>query len=319
MAGGIDISSAASGVLAGANVLANVIVTQTSANALATAAGNVWRPPQWNKAATYVLTVPGSVAARTNSLSASNQPGQQNGVYSMQTGVSGQSDQIYVFDAVLVASHNQTLSITEHPVQTGSNISDNAVLRPTIIELEIGMSDAMDSFSSGMWSGNASKSVAAYQQLLKLQKQRVFLSLATRLNSYTNLMIENISASETSKTFAGLRCRITFRQIFVSSVTVGTTGGDNTAEGGSARPQSTDTTKLATVQTTNVTTAEINNNKVLASPTDETQQGNVTNFGGFQVPTSIATDILQRGISIPGAGTYSSSNIDIINTALQSL
>lgn len=306
MAGGIDIPQTAGAALGAASTLGSIIITQ--ANNATLSAADIWRPPQWNKPATYVLTVTSSVASRTNSLGAnSNQ--QQDGTYTVQAGVAAQVNQMFVFDAVMSANHNQTLAITEHPVQTGSNISDNAVLRPAIIELEIGMSDAMDSFSPGMWSGNSSKSVAAYQQLLTLQKQRVFLSLATRLTSYTNLLIENISANETSKSFAGLRCRITFRQIFLAQVVVGNNGD-------SSRPNATDTTKLATVQVTPVTTADINNNKVLASPTDETQQGNVTQFDGFQVPSSISQVLLQKGIAIPGAGTYSSSNIDAINTAL---
>jgi hypothetical protein len=306
MAGGIDISQTAGAALGAASTLGSIIITQAN-NATLTAAP-IWRPPQWNKAATFVLTVPSSVAGRTNSLGALNQTA-PNGQYTVQAGVQNSVDQIFVFDAVLSANHNQTLAITEHPVQTGSNISDNAVLRPTLIELEIGMSDAMDSFTPGMWSGNSSKSVAAYQQLLTIQKQRTFVNLATRLNSYTNLLIENISANETSKSFAGLRCRITFRQIFLAQVVVGNTGNG-------ARPNATDTTKLATVQVNPVTTADINNNKVLASPTDETQQGNITQFDGFQVPSSISQALLQNGIAVPGAGTYSSSNIDAINTAL---
>jgi hypothetical protein len=306
MAGGINIPTTAGGQLGAIASLGSIIITQ--ANNATLSAAPIYRPPAWNKAATYVLTVTSSIAGRTNSLgtSAIQQP---DGTYQVQAGAAAQVNQMFVFDAVLSANHNQTLAITEHPVQTGSNISDNAVLRPAIIELEIGMSDAMDSFAPGMWSGNSSKSVAAYQQLLTLQKQRVFLSLATRLTSYTNLLIENISANETSKSFAGLRCRITFRQIFLSQVVVGNNGD-------SSRPNSTDTTKLATVQVDPVTTADINNNKVLASPSDVTQQGNITQFDGFQVPSSINQLLLQKGIAIPGAGTYSSSNVDIIDTAL---
>src|SRR6202012_1869471 len=103
------------------------------------------------------------------------------------------------------ANHELALNLTKKPIQTGYNISDNAVqVQPNIV-LEIGMSDTMDQFQSGMGTGNASKSVSAFLTMQKLLQNRVLLTLATRLQTYQNVMLIKISAPEDSRTQYGLR------------------------------------------------------------------------------------------------------------------
>ncbi len=151
----------------------------------------------------------------------------------------GISTALYFFDAVLRIEHTEANRITEHPVQNGANISDHAFELPSRLTLEIGMSDAMDSYQKGQFTQVKSRSVSAYQTLLKLKQARIPVTIVTRLKQYTNMVIEQIHAPDDNKTLYGLKCIVSFRQIItaeVSEVTV------------SARPQVTGKTEKGAVQ-----------------------------------------------------------------------
>ena len=64
-----------------------------------------------------------------------------------------------------------------------------------------------------------SRSINAYQVLRKLQEQRIPIKVITRLWTYTNMLIETISATDDNKTAYGLKANVTLKQIFVVNVT----------------------------------------------------------------------------------------------------
>lgn len=126
----------------------------------------------------------------------------------------------YFFDAFLQVNHSSNLKITDHPVESGSTISDHAYMEPVEVTMEIGMSDAMSSLVPGQFNNAYSRSVSAFQLLQKLQSDRVLLFVHTRLRSYSNMMIETISAPDSSKTLFGLKVSITLREVLVSSAQI---------------------------------------------------------------------------------------------------
>jgi len=140
----------------------------------------------------------------------------------------------YFFDAVLREEHITALRITEHPVQTGANISDHAFQLPVQLMMEIGMSDVMDSMVRGQFQTGQGKSVSAYQTLVDLQAQRSPLRVVTKLNAYENMLIEHISSPVSRETTYGMRAVITLRQIITAQVPSTMTD--------SAAPQTTDQT-----------------------------------------------------------------------------
>lgn len=219
--GGIIISEGVAAALAGISILPVRNTTPAPQGGV-----KPWRPPVWAKPALTSITVP----------AASTQP-TIDGSGVMQTTI--QASTMYVFDAVLKLNHMQSITKTSLPIQTGANISDHAYQNPATCILEIGMSDVMDAYSAGMWTAAASKSVAAWQTLLKLMKARVPLTLSTRLDVYTNVLIEKMEAPDDSRTRYGLRASITFSQIFTAITAQQTI---------SARPQTTDLTGSGTVQ-----------------------------------------------------------------------
>lgn len=252
-------------------------VLQALGNLQATALGSVentiaslvgpWRPAQWSGPAQTSIRVPGtaSVAYSTSSLGVVNggsgtpitdDQGNPLNILAatgvgLNTNVTATPDIIYVFDGVLKVEHTQEVELTQHPVQNGANISDHAYIKAARVSMDILMSDAMSSYTLGQWSGAKSKSVNAYQTLLALQIARQPLIITTRLNVYTNMVLQAIHAPDDFRTKHGLRATVIFQQIFVASVA--------TQNAVSSRPQDTGSTGTGSIPTTSVPDSVTNN------------------------------------------------------------
>ncbi|MFL0167651.1 phage baseplate protein [Candidatus Clostridium helianthi] len=143
----------------------------------------------------------------------------------------------YLFDAYFNIDHESTLSITEHPVQTGANVADHAFMQPNILSFEIGMSDVMIDVTYGGFQSfsndSASRSVNAYKILRQLQSDRIMINVYTKLWNYTNMLIESLSASDSNETAYALKANVTLKELLVATVTTVKI---------SERPQKTDLT-----------------------------------------------------------------------------
>jgi hypothetical protein len=223
---------------------------------LANVSDGPYRPSSWQDAPLVTITVPGTAA--TNNASVGQVGGSDSqfptdttpvfggnavaGGFNLKVNAGthpGTSDTIYVFDAVIRTEHQQRITKTEHPVQTGANVADHAIIEAARVVLEIGMSDAMDSFTTGQWTGSHAKSVNAYQTLLSLAKARQPLTVTTRLNVYTNMVLTGISVPDTVETRFALKASVTFEELFTGTIT---------SQQVSSRPDLTGSTNLGTKQ-----------------------------------------------------------------------
>ena len=152
---------------------------------------------------------------------------------------------LYYFDAVIKIDHNRSLRTTDHPVQSGANITDHSFMMPARLSMEIGMSDSMTSYQQGQWDGGSSRSVNAYLTLLNLQKGRLGMTVSTRLDSYENMVIEQIGSQDDYETKYGLKVTVIFKQIITAVV-----GGSLPI---SANPQASQQNKVGTVYPTLLT------------------------------------------------------------------
>lgn len=142
----------------------------------------------------------------------------------------------YLFDAYFDIRHESTLTITEHPVQTGSNIADNAFMQPNTLSFEIGMSDVMKDVSNGNYksfSSDTTRSINAYKILRQLQSDKIPINVYTKLYNYKNMLIETLVASDSNQTAYALKANVTLKELLVATVTTVKI---------SARPQKTDET-----------------------------------------------------------------------------
>ena len=260
-----------------------------------------YRPPQWSRAPMVMVTVPAAGTAGTvhNNIYELGQT--VNGVLTFSSTSTMSYPMSYVFDAVLAAEHDQSLTKTRHPVQTGAAVSSHAYIEPAVLVLYVLMSDVTPQYAAVAqkqspyvqpWTGNTSKSVSAYQTMINLQAQRLPLTVVTRLRTYSNMLIDRIAPREDEKTITGARFRIEFGQVILASTQ---------AAAVSARPNDTNSTGLGAV------------NPVAPSATTQQQFGVPLDPGvsgptgqlNFNVPgVSGDTGTL---VNVPGASNYSSS------------
>lgn len=124
----------------------------------------------------------------------------------------------YFFDATLRVEQVQEAVGTKHPVQVGPAIIDHVYLLPARVTLDVAMSDSMQSFLAGQYSGAGSRSVNAWQTFKAIQAARVPVALATRLQAYQNLWLLDVRATEDRSTSRSLRCMLRFEQIIGAQV-----------------------------------------------------------------------------------------------------
>lgn len=249
-----------------------------------------WRPPQWSKPAMVSVTVPAGY--NTTVPDNTTPPVDENGVGLIVD--NHRSATSYVFDAVLTLDHEQTLTKTHHPVQTGAAISSHAYIEPASLVMYVLMSDVAAQYTASnqtrppyiqTWSGNPSKSVSAYLQMLALQSARIPLTVTTRLRTYQNMLILRVSPREDDKTTTGARFRLEFEQIFVTNTQTAPV---------SARPNDTQNTGLGAV---NVQPPSATVQQQFGVP-EEAQTNRLTGV------TTAAPEPTK--VNIPGAGFFSS-------------
>lgn len=125
----------------------------------------------------------------------------------------------YFFDAVFSVDTEHSLTITQHPVQTGANISDHAFVNPIRMTMQVGVSDCMAYRSGADYGGDGgTKSVQAYRLLCKLQELRTPMQVVTRLNTYKNMLIESIDVSDDVSTLCALKATVNLVQVLVVNV-----------------------------------------------------------------------------------------------------
>lgn len=128
----------------------------------------------------------------------------------------------FFVDAIFTTTTEHTLTITQHPVQTGANIADHAFVNPRRISMEIGISDAMAYRIAGCYSEpGQTKSIQAYKTLCKKQAERQPLKVITRLDTYENMLIESITINDNPSTQYALRASIELVEVLTAQVAEG--------------------------------------------------------------------------------------------------
>lgn len=136
------------------------------------------------------------------------------------------------FDAWLRLQHTSSLTITQHPVESGAAITDHSFSNPLRFSFEIGVSDCATSVIPGPYAGS-SRSIRAFNALRAKQDTRQLLKLVTKYNTFENILIESMDVFDDFTTKNALKATVNLVQvIFVNTLSVLV----------SATPQVTDTT-----------------------------------------------------------------------------
>lgn len=118
-----------------------------------------------------------------------------------------------VFDVIVEEGSEDTLSITEHPVEKGAEISDHAIIKPKRLTLRGGVSDAGDN-----QNGTVRRSTSFYEKLLELQASREPVQIITGRRSYDNMLIETLSVTDNKDTDGSIFVSAECREVQIVSV-----------------------------------------------------------------------------------------------------
>jgi len=254
-----------------------------------------WRPPQW--------PVGQGVPGNTLTILVPNpQSDPEYATPPATEGLNAFNSILYVFDAAIRVEHEQEMVITQNPVQTQASISDHAYLVPARVTAEIAMSDSMQSYITGQFSGSGSRSVSAYQTLLSLQASMQLLGLSTRLAQYSNMLIQSVRPVEEVSTRFGLKCIVTFQQVLLADVEY----ESPTNPAASSRPDASQVSSAGGSNTTSVPQTISNNysTKSLTPTLDYYVFGAPATVAGVPQPNFPT----KSGATVPNSGTWSSES-----------
>ena len=152
-------------------------------------------------------------------------------------------------DATLEEGHSLSMQVTDHEVEDGSNISDHTIRTSDSLTLRGVVSDdpislfqaatgniagvvggivggkfgnlagtiatgATSKIASSLFENSEEKrSALAWSALEYAQREAIPLTIVTALKSYTNMMLENVSAPITSRNSRGLEFSATFNKV----------------------------------------------------------------------------------------------------------
>lgn len=150
------------------------------------------------------------------------------------------------FDGIMRTEHTSRIRPTQYPVQTGVTMTDHAVIEPAELTIEVMMSDChttsfvsnnpfLDSIYESMKgmilfsnfvglqsqpdiSIGSGRAARTWMVLKRMQLSRVPIVVETRLQTYENMLIEELSAPDDSKTLNAFKCTVRLREIIFAYV-----------------------------------------------------------------------------------------------------
>lgn len=128
-------------------------------------------------------------------------------------------------DVTIEEDHDDTLEVTEDPVEVGAAITDHSFKKPSVIILRCGWSNsslaALTSIVSGLVSGGTQSAhdyvTGIYSQLRKLQEARQPLTIVTSLWTYDDMLLSGLHVTRDQKTFQALMVTATCRAVILVS------------------------------------------------------------------------------------------------------
>ncbi|SPP31645.1 hypothetical protein ARAF_0787 [Arsenophonus endosymbiont of Aleurodicus floccissimus] len=127
---------------------------------------------------------------------------------------------LLVPDVIISEKSQDTLKITEHPIELGAEIADHAYKRPAEVMMEVGFSsggsllDFWDTAKVGIRAGLSAQEI--YQQILALQASRQPFDVITGKRKYQNMLILAIEVTTAKHTEIVLMAILTLRELNIT-------------------------------------------------------------------------------------------------------
>ena len=120
-----------------------------------------------------------------------------------------------VFDAVFEEVHDHELEVTENPVETGVLVADHAYKEPIRLTITAGVSNAGAGRVGDQFGNSASRTTAAFEALLDLQKSREPFDVQTGLGLYGNMICTGIRTAQDKDTSGALIFTAELREVII--------------------------------------------------------------------------------------------------------
>lgn len=128
------------------------------------------------------------------------------------------STESLAIDATASESHSGEMDVTEHPVETGANITDHARKKPRTVKID---GVLVDYPVENPDDGNAGRALANLATLEALRDNGQLVELRSQVLTLSNLLIQAISYTRTKDIADAVRFSATLREVrLVDSQTV---------------------------------------------------------------------------------------------------
>ncbi len=132
--------------------------------------------------------------------------------------------------ATIEETYTDELTFTEHPVESGANISDHAFKRPVEVVMKCGWSNADYAALLGSTQAAVNNGAPAaadyvnsvYSQLVALQETRAPFDVVTSRRKYSNMLIQSLMVMNDAKTSGALMVTATLREVIIVSISATT-------------------------------------------------------------------------------------------------
>lgn len=112
-------------------------------------------------------------------------------------------------DVTVEEIHIDSMTITDHPVETGAQISDHAFMMPAEVQMTCGWSN-----STG---GSNLYATSVYEMLRNLQQSRTPFNVMTGKRAYKNMLVRNLMVSTNPETENVLMLVASLREVIITS------------------------------------------------------------------------------------------------------
>lgn len=124
---------------------------------------------------------------------------------------------IFDFDVTTQEQHKHPVEWTQNPVETGLEITDNAVVQPD----ELTITGVITDTPIGLAIPFPERAQSGYETLLRLKDDRRLVTVVTGLRVYQDMAITDVSVQRDPKNGQAVRPTVSFRKvIIVNSVTI---------------------------------------------------------------------------------------------------
>lgn len=134
-------------------------------------------------------------------------------------GITPEEGDAIIPDVVISETHDDDVTVTQHPVDTGAPIADHAFVQPAIVTCVFGWSDSSRLINSAL-DGSILKGMQTtkdvYDKLLELKNARMPLHLSTGKRKYDCVLITKLKVSTTADTESSAIIEITFQEVLLA-------------------------------------------------------------------------------------------------------